>query len=243
MNARDRLAVPLDVPSLEEARRLEEALGGVPGWLKVGSELFGAAGPEAIRMAARRSRVFLDLKFHDIPNQVARAVAIAVRNGVGMLTLHAAGGSAMLAAARDAADEAAERSDHGRPLLVAVTVLTSLDDAALKEVGLERGVSDQVARLVDLAQEVRLDGIVASAREAGAIRSRVGPEFVLVTPGIRGAQDSADDQARTATPAEAVAAGSDLLVMGRPILHAAEPAAAAAAVVAEIEAGLGAAQG
>ncbi len=243
MNARERLAVALDVPSLDEARRVEEALGGVPGWLKVGAELFGAAGPEAIRVAGRRARVFLDLKLHDIPNQVARAVAVATANGVGMLTLHAAGGAAMLAAARDAADESAARSGRQRPILVGVTVLTSLDDTALKEVGVRDGVAGQVARLVELARSVRLDGVVCSARESAAIRRRVGPDFTLVTPGIRGLADACDDQARTATPGEAIRAGSDLLVMGRPIARASDPAEAAAAVIAEIEAGLGVPQG
>jgi len=237
--ARRRLAVPLDVSSLGEARALVGALGGVPGWLKVGFELFGAAGPQALALAGESQRVFLDLKLHDIPNTVARAVAVATAQGVGMLTLHAAGGAAMLAAARDAAVEGAAAAGGERPLLVAVTVLTSLDDAALKEAGVPGGVGDQVARLVDLACSVGLDGVVASAQEAPAIRRRAGPDFTIVTPGIRGAADSADDQSRTATPGQAIRAGSDLLVMGRPIVRAPDPAVAAAAVVAEIEASLG----
>jgi orotidine-5'-phosphate decarboxylase len=145
--ARRRLAVPLDVPSLGEARALVGALGGVPGWLKVGFELFGAAGPQALALAGESQRIFLDLKLHDIPNTVARAVAVATAQRVGMLTLHAAGGAAMLAAARDAAAEGAAAAGGKRPLLVAVTVLTSLDDAALKEAGVPGGVGDQVARL------------------------------------------------------------------------------------------------
>ena len=237
--ARRRLAVPLDVASLEDARALVGALGGVPGWLKVGFELFAAAGPQALGLAGGSQRIFLDLKLHDIPNTVARAVAVATAQRVGMLTLHGAGGAAMLAAARDAAAAAAEAAGGERPLLVAVTVLTSLDDAALKEAGVAGGVADQVARLVDLACSVGLDGVVASAQEAPAIRRRAGPDFTIVTPGIRGAADDSDDQSRTATPGQAIRAGSDLLVMGRPIVRAPDPAAAAAAVLAEIEASLG----
>ncbi len=235
---RDRLAVPLDVPSLARAEQLIEALAGVPGWLKVGLELFAAAGPAALDAAARRARVFLDLKLHDIPNTVAAAVRTATAAGVGMLTLHAAGGRAMLAAARDAADDEAARRGAGRPELLAVTVLTSLGEADLPPLGIAAGLEAQVARLLDLAQAVGLDGVVASAREAAWFRRRVDREFRIVTPGIRGPADPADDQARTATAAEAAAAGADVLVVGRPIARAPDPALAARAVIAEIEKGL-----
>jgi orotidine-5'-phosphate decarboxylase len=235
---RDRLAVPLDVPSLARAEQLIEALAGVPGWLKVGLELFTAAGPAALEAAARRANVFLDLKLHDIPNTVAAAVRTATAGGVGMLTLHAAGGRAMLAAARDAAADEAARRGAARPALVAVTLLTSLGEADLAPLGIAGGVEAQVARLVDLAQAVGLDGVVASAREAAWIRRRVDRDFRIVTPGIRGAADPPDDQTRTASAAEAAAAGSDVLVVGRPIVRAQNPAAAARAVIAEIEKGL-----
>lgn len=239
--ARDRLAVALDLPSLERAREAIDALDGVPGWLKVGAQLFAAAGPEAVRAAGRRGRVFLDLKLHDIPRQVAAAVDAATAHGVSMLTLHAAGGSAMLAAAREAAEDAAARTGRERPALVAVTVLTSLGEDGLAEVGVAGGVDRQVGRLLDLARAAGLDGVVASAREAAWIRRRAGAGFTIVTPGIRGAGDPPDDQTRTAPAGEAVAAGSDLLVVGRPILRSGDPAAAARAVVDEIERALAAA--
>jgi len=236
VKARDRLAVGLDVSSLSEAAAVLEALHGAVGWLKVGSELFVAAGPPAVALAAAHGRVFLDLKLHDIPNTVARAVRAAVGLGVSLLTVHAAGGREMLEAARDAAAEAATRSGHERPRIVGVTVLTSLAETDLALAGVAGGLCSQVARLVDLAAAAGLDGVVASAQEAAEIRRRMGPDFFLVTPGVRPRGASADDQARTATPAEAIAAGADLLVVARPILRAPDPAAAARAIVAEIEA-------
>jgi orotidine-5'-phosphate decarboxylase len=174
-SARDGLAVALDVPTLERAASVIRALAGEPGWLKVGGELFTAAGPPALKAAAGSAKVFLDTKLHDIPNTVARTVAVAVRHGVSMLTLHAGGGSAMLQAARESAAEAAAACGSPRPALIGVTVLTSLSPPELKEVGVaaER-LEDQVARLVDLAVATGLDGIVASAR-AGLARRRSGP--------------------------------------------------------------------
>lgn len=238
--ARDHLAVALDVPGLEEARRLLGALAGVPGWVKVGAELFGAAGPEAVDLAASTARVFLDTKLHDIPRTVAAAVSAATRRGVGMLTLHASGGASMLRAAREAADEAAAATGARAPLLVAVTVLTSFGEAELKEVGTPDGVEAQVSRLAELALGCGLDGLVSSAREASTLRAQFGSDFLLVTPGIRSASDPHDDQRRTALAAEAIAAGADLLVVGRPILRAADPARAARAIIAEIEQSLAA---
>jgi orotidine-5'-phosphate decarboxylase len=235
--ARDQLAIALDVPDLRRATALIDTLGGAPGWLKVGGELFTAAGPEAIAAAAGSAKVFLDTKLHDIPNTVARSVAAATRHGVSMLTLHASGGSAMLRAAREAAAEAAEASGRPRPALVGVTVLTSFSQADLKEVGVvAEQVEDQVARLVDLAIAAGLDGIVASPHEAAAVRRLAGAApLVIVTPGIRPRDWKADDQARAASAGEAIAAGSDLLVVGRPVLQAADPAAAARALIGEIE--------
>ena len=237
--ARDRLAIALDVPSLSEAESLISRLGAVPGWLKVGSQLFGIAGPDAIACARREARVFLDLKFHDIPNTVASAVAAATAHRVSMLTVHASGGVEMLRAARDSASESAERSGAERPLVVAVTVLTSLSPADLKEIGVTTdAVEDQVARMVDLALSAGLDGIVASPREAALVRARAGDGLRIVTPGVRPAGWPADDQARTTGAAAAIEAGSDLLVVGRPVVQADEPEVAARVLVGEIEEGL-----
>jgi orotidine-5'-phosphate decarboxylase len=234
VEARDRLAVGLDVASLDEAAAVLGALRGASGWLKVGSELFVAAGPAAIALAAAHGRVFLDLKFHDIPNTVARAVGVAVGHGVSLLTVHAAGGRHMLEAARDAAGEAAAKIGCPRPRIVGVTVLTSLAEADLASAGVPGGVPSQVSRLVELVAAAGLDGVVTSPREAAEIRRRMGPDFFLVTPGVRPSGAQPDDQARTATPAEAIAAGSDLLVVVRPVLRSADPGAAARAIVAEI---------
>lgn len=236
VGARDRLAVGLDVAGLEEARAVLRALRGAAGWVKVGLELFVAAGPPAVALASAEARVFLDLKLHDIPNTVAGAVAGAVGLGASLLTVHVGGGRAMLEAARDAAGEAAAKLGRERPRVVGVTVLTSLGEADLSAAGVGGAVGDQVARLVDIALATGLDGVVTSPHEAAAIRRRAGPDFFLVTPGVRPAGAAKDDQARIATPAEAVAAGADLLVVARPILRASDPGAAARAVVAEIAA-------
>jgi orotidine-5'-phosphate decarboxylase len=239
--ARDRLAVALDVPRLDTAEDLVRRLAGVPGWLKVGGELFTAVGPAALAAAGSAARVFLDTKLHDIPNTVAGAVAAATRHGVGMLTLHVAGGMAMLQAARAAAEETALVAGVPRPLLVGVTVLTSLGPADLKEQGIEAGsVGEQVARLVDLALASGLDGVVASPREAAEVRRQAGPELRIVTPGVRPAGAADDDQKRTASAAEAIQAGADLLVVGRPIARAPDPAAAARRLLREIESALAA---
>ncbi len=236
MRGRDLLAVALDVPHLGDAEPLLRALAGVPGWIKIGAELFTAAGPAALASAsAAGSRVFLDTKIHDIPHTAARAVAAATRHGVGMLTLHASGGLSMLAAAREAADDAAASAGREPPALLGVTVLTSFGPADLKEIGVDGSMDGHVARLVDLAVEAGLDGVVASPREAASVRARAGAGFRIVTPGIRPASWPADDQTRTATATEAVAAGADVLVVGRPVVRAQDPAAAAREVVREIE--------
>jgi orotidine-5'-phosphate decarboxylase len=238
------LAVGLDVPDLESARVLAASLAGQVGWLKVGSELFSSAGPAAVQAAGEAARVFLDLKFHDIPNTVASAVRAATRIRVGMLTVHTSGGGAMLRAARQAAEEAA--ADYGvpRPLIVGVTVLTSLAAADLKEVGVSaETVDDQVARLVELAVASGLDAVVASPREVARVRAVAGDALRIVTPGIRSASAPADDQARTATAGDAIAAGSDILVVARPVIRAPDPANAARELLAEIEKGLAARRG
>jgi orotidine-5'-phosphate decarboxylase len=232
--ARDRLIVALDTPGLRAAEALVERLTGVVAHFKVGSALFTAAGPAAVEMVRRRGgRVFLDLKYHDIPATVAGAVEAAARLGVGLLTVHASGGAAMLRAAA----EAARAAGRDRPRIVAVTVLTSLDRAALqRELCVPVAVEGHAVHLAALAREAGCDGVVASPREAGRLRSLLGPGALIVTPGIRLAGGAADDQARTATPAMAVRAGADYLVVGRPITGAADPAAAAAAILAEVPA-------
>jgi len=233
--ARDYLAVALDVPSLQAAEETIELLDGEPGWLKIGSELFTAVGPAVIELAAKRARIFLDLKFHDIPNTVASAVKSGTRLGASLMTLHAVGGASMLRAAKEAAAEEAARLGVPRPELVAVTVLTSTAEADLIQVGVAGSLPDQVARLLDLALESGIDGVVSSPLEAAVVRKRAGENFRIVTPGIRPAGSAIGDQVRIATPASAIAQGSSLLVMGRPILMAENPVEAARAAISEIE--------
>jgi orotidine-5'-phosphate decarboxylase len=232
----NRILVALDVPSAAEALALADSLRGVVGGFKIGSQLFTAAGPEIVRtLVSRGDKIFLDLKFHDIPNTVAGAIQSASRLGVWMMNVHASGGRPMLEAARRAADEAA--TTGVRPIVIAVTVLTSLSAADLNAVGVSSTPDGQVLRLADLAMAAGLDGVVASPRETAAIRKACGPEFVIVTPGIRGgrAQAAPDDQQRTLRPAEAVAAGSSYLVVGRPITAAPDPREAATQISEETE--------
>ena len=233
----NRILVALDVDSRAKALALADTLRGAVGGYKIGKQLFTAEGPEMVRaLAGRGDRVFLDLKFHDIPNTVAGAVKAAVATGAWMVNVHASGGSAMMRAAAQAAREAAESTGRARPLVIGVTVLTSMDAAALAEVGTTRPVIKQVVHLATLARAAGLDGVVASPQEIAAIRAACGPDFAIVTPGIRPAgQAGRDDQARTLTPAEAVAAGSTYLVVGRPITAAVDPRAAAEAIGQEVE--------
>ena len=232
--ARGRLIVALDMPALPEAEALVERLAGVVSHFKVGSPLFTAAGPAAVEMVHRRGgRVFLDLKYHDIPVAVAGAVRSAARLGVGLLTVHASGGTAMLRAAA----EAAAAAGRDRPRILAVTVLTSLDRATLqRELGVPVAVEGHAVHLAGLARGVGCDGVVASPHEAGRLRAILGRDALIVTPGIRPAGGGGDDQVRTATPAAACRAGADYLVVGRPVTGAPDPAAAAAAILAEIPA-------
>lgn len=226
-----RVLVALDFANPMRALALAERLDPHDCGLKVGKELFVVAGPEPVRwMVARGFNVFLDLKFHDIPNTVAQACAAATRLGVWMLNVHAAGGRAMLKAARDAVAASAAETGRAQPLLVAVTVLTSLDHAALRETGIDIDVGRHALRLAALARDCGLDGVVCSAVEAASMRSAFGPGFALVTPGIRPAGSAPDDQARIVTPEQAVASGANYLVIGRPITSAADPVDALAAI-------------
>ena len=230
MAARERLIVALDVPDAGAARALASRLAGEVGMFKVGSQLFTAGGPAIVReLVADGQRVFLDLKFHDIPNTVAGAVAAAAGLGVSLVTIHAAGGSAMIEAAAEAA--------RGTPARVlAITVLTSLDAAALEAIGMAGGVDGAVTRLARLAADAGAHGVVASPHEARAIRKARGAGFLVVTPGIRPAGGALDDQSRAATPGSALVAGADYLVVGRPIVSAPDPVSAVRAVVLEMEA-------
>jgi orotidine-5'-phosphate decarboxylase len=226
----EKVLVALDVESRAEAQALSETLRGSVGGFKIGSRLFTAEGPAMVRtLTERGDRVFLDLKFHDIPNTVAAAVAAAADLGVWMVNVHAAGGPAMMSAARDAAHEAAAKRNIAPPLVIAVTVLTSMSQASLRETGVVIDLLDQVLRLAELTKEAGLDGVVASPRETKAIRTRLGADFIIVTPGIRGGTAAAtkDDQERTMTPVDAIAAGASYLVVGRPIIAAADPLDAA----------------
>jgi orotidine-5'-phosphate decarboxylase len=228
--ARKRLIVALDVPNADAAVKLVDRLENTCQWFKVGLELFIAAGPAVIApLVARGHSVFLDLKLHDIPNTVAAAVRSATALGVHMMTLHAAGGPAMLAAARAALDGVANP-----PQLLAVTVLTSMDQAQVNAVGLDRSPAEQVALLARVGLEAGIHGFVCSPREVADLRALTGPKGVLVTPGIRPAGAAVGDQKRIATPVEALRQGASYLVVGRPITQAPNPAEAAEAILKEM---------
>jgi orotidine-5'-phosphate decarboxylase len=233
------ILIALDVDTPAEAYAMAETLRGTVGGYKINTHLFTGAGPEVVRtFVDRGDRVFLDLKFHDIPNTVTGAVSAAAALGVWMVNVHASGGPAMLRAARRGADEGANRRGGPAPLVIAVTVLTSIDAATLEALGITESPIDHVTRLARMAQDAGLDGVVASPQEVPAIRRACGRDFVIVTPGIRGgsATTGPDDQQRTATPAGAIEAGSSYLVIGRPITGAADPRAAALAIGRELDA-------
>jgi orotidine-5'-phosphate decarboxylase len=238
-DAQRRLIFALDVDSFEEARGWVDKLHGKVGAFKVGKQLFTRCGPDVVRMVRERGAdVFLDLKYHDIPNTVAMAGIEALRLGVWMFNVHALGGGEMMAKLVAEVDKVCPRGTKGRPLLVAVTILTSSTDATLQAIGIDRPVREMVPRLAQLAQAAGMDGVVASPQEVGLIRQACGKDFAIVTPGVRPTDASLDDQKRVMTPGEALHAGADYLVIGRPISAAPDPAAAADRIVAEMRGAL-----
>jgi len=230
MYALDRLIVALDVPTAEDARNLIATLGESVRFYKVGKQLFTALGPDFVReLRASNRKVFLDLKYKDIPNTVAGAVAEAAKLGVSMITVHASGGSKMLKAAAEAA-----AASESKPMILGVTVLTSMSQEDLAEIGVSDPMEKQVVRLARLAVNAGCGGVVASALEAKALRTELGTKFAIVTPGVRFAGEEKGDQARVVTPRDAIAAGATHLVVGRPISGAESPVSAARKFAAEI---------
>jgi orotidine-5'-phosphate decarboxylase len=233
----EQLLVALDVDTAADALALADRLRGVAGGFKIGNRLFTSHGPSFVAdLVSRGDRIFLDLKFHDIPNTVAGAVAAATRLGVWMVNVHASGGLDMMRAAREAAASESSRLSRPAPLVIAVTVLTSLSASAMEQIGMAGGLPKQVERLAALAKQAGLDGVVASPQEIGLIRAQSGGDFQIVTPGIRGAADSKGDQSRTLSAPEALAAGANYIVVGRPIIAAPDPRRAAEDIVAECRA-------
>ncbi len=232
--ARERVIVALDCDR-EEALSLADVLSGHAKWLKVGMTLYYAEGPSIVREFKERGfKVFLDLKFHDIPHQVRGAARSAADAGADLLSVHGLGAGAMLKAAREGAEEAAEATGAERAKLVAITVLTSMDEAAMEQIGLTCPITDEAARLAALAKGSGIDGIVCSPREAAEMRELLGPDALIVTPGVRPAGAELGDQSRVATPAAAISAGASHLVIGRPITGAQDPVAAYEAIVEEL---------
>ena len=233
----DQLLVALDVDSGARALQLAEQLNGLVGGVKIGSRLFTLEGPDLVKRIANTGvRVFLDLKFHDIPNTVAQAVEAATLTGAWMINVHASGGVPMMQAAAKAAVDTARMARKPKPLVIGVTVLTSMDEPTLHDVGVSRPLMEQVVELAKMAQRAGLDGVVASPLETREIRDTCGHDFAVVTPGIRGAAAGADknDQSRTMGPGDAIKAGSTYLVVGRPIIAAPDPRAAAEAIADEV---------
>ncbi|MCG0276948.1 MAG: orotidine-5'-phosphate decarboxylase [Thermanaeromonas sp.] len=233
---KERLIIALDVPELAKAEELVNKLLPFVGMFKIGLELYSAVGPAAVKLVKELGgRVFADLKLHDIPNTVAGAVRSLVRHGVDMLNVHAGGGREMLLRAREAAEKEAALQGRKPPLLIAVTVLTSLDSTSLREdVGIERPLEEQVVHWALLAQKCGLDGVVASPQEVETIRRACGPDFIIVTPGVRPTGTLLDDQRRVLTPAEALRRGATYLVVGRPVLSAPDPVAVVANILGEM---------
>jgi len=239
MKTKNRLIVALDVKTAAEAQRLVDMLRGIAGMFKIGSQLFTATGPKFVREIVNSGeRIFLDLKFHDIPNTVAAAGVEAARLGVSIFNVHAAGGSEMMRRTVVAVAQSAEAEGLPRPSIIAVTVLTSADPMALAEVGWSATPEKLVGRLALLAEAAGMDGVVASPHEVGIVRSVVKrPGFIVVTPGVRPVGVALGDQSRVTTPRQAVAAGADYLVVGRPIIEATDPARAALRIIDEMKTG------
>lgn len=233
----EKLIVALDVDTPAQALGLVKELRDVAGMFKIGSTLFTLAGPQIVKdVVASGAKVFLDLKFHDIPHQVAGSARSVAQLGVSLFTLHASGGAEMMQRAVEAVSEVAEREGTIRPAVLAVSVLTSMDAASLSQIGINSSPEETVLRLVKLAEQSGVDGVVASPQEAARIRASVAKrEFLIVTPGIRPAGKDAGDQRRVSTPEAALNAGADYLVVGRPITAAADPIAAAREIAAEME--------
>jgi orotidine-5'-phosphate decarboxylase len=233
---RERLIAALDVDSLDQAQELVRLLAGDVGMFKIGKQLFTHAGPQAVRLIQELGgEIFLDLKFHDIPNTVAKAAIEATRMGVKMFNVHASGSLEMMRLTVKEVERVCRQEKRRKPIMLAVTVLTSLNQDDLKRVGVDGKVADQVVRLALLTKEAGMDGVVASPQEVGDIRGACGRHFVIVTPGIRPADSKRNDQQRVMTPGGAVRAGVDYIVVGRPILEAEDRVAAARAIVAEME--------
>ncbi len=235
-NIADRLIVALDVSSYDKAERVVGRLGGEIKWFKIGSQLYTCAGPAVVEMVkAAGCKVFLDLKYHDIPATVSRAAVAAAGLRVDMLNVHALGGRRMLEASVNSVEEYCGREKLAKPIMIAVTILTSMDAEDLKEIGLEKHPADMVGRLAAMAKEAGLAGVVASPEEVAAIKEKLGAEFIVVTPGVRPGWAARDDQKRVKTPAEAIRAGSDYIVIGRPILGAGDPREAVKKTLEEID--------
>jgi len=238
--AREKLIFALDVgEDMQEALAWVGRLSGHVGLFKIGKEAFTSFGPEFVRQAyAKGGRIFLDLKFHDIPNTVARAGEAAMGLGVSMFNVHASGGKKMMEETVTAVRTMAEKKQIPMPIILAVTILTSLNDSDIRDMGFRGTTREAVVRLAQMAQDAGVSGVVASAQDVGDLRKTCGNDFLIVTPGIRGAGDAADDQKRTLSPREAILQGSDYLVVGRPIRLAENPVQEADAIVGEIAAGL-----
>ena len=235
---RDRLIVALDVDSLDQAQKLVKLLASEVGMFKIGKQLFTHAGPQAVQLIQNiGGEIFLDLKFHDIPNTVAKAAVEATRLGVKMFNVHASGSLEMMRMTVKEVERVCRQEKLRRPIMLAVTVLTSLNQDDLQRVGVEHDVADQVVRLALLTKEAAMDGVVASPHEVADIRKACGRSFVIVTPGIRPSDGKRDDQRRVMTPRDAVRGGIDYIVVGRPILEAGDPIGAARAIIADMEQG------
>lgn len=235
MDPKDRLIIALDVDTQEKALGLIDKLSEDVSFFKIGFELFSSCGPDVVKEAAAKSaRIFLDLKFHDIPNTVAKAAVAVTRLGVYMFNVHALGGFDMMKKTAEAVQQEAHRLGIARPKILAVTVLTSMDENALKKVGISDTIDSAVLRLAALAQSAGLDGVVASASETPLIRKECGSDFLIVTPGVRPAWAAANDQKRIATPKDALEMGASYIVVGRPVTDAADPCLAAKKIVEEI---------